>query len=77
MPTSFDAAPADILNVADGHMQAAQAKWSRLTEGDLSGIRTKGELAARVAARYGLSADQAAADVAVWAADKRFAQWSV
>jgi hypothetical protein len=27
-----------ILEVADGHMKAAQAKWSRLTEDDRSGI---------------------------------------
>jgi hypothetical protein len=31
-----------ILNIADGHMRAAQSKWSRLTQEDLSAIRDKG-----------------------------------
>jgi hypothetical protein len=36
---NFTAHRADgILDVADGHMKAAQAKWSRLTGEDLSGI---------------------------------------
>jgi len=37
-----------ILDVADGHMKAAQAKWSRLTGEDLSGIRNKQDLVLRV-----------------------------
>jgi hypothetical protein len=30
-----------IVDIADGHMGAAQAKWSRLTEDDISSIRAK------------------------------------
>jgi hypothetical protein len=30
-----------ILSVADGHMRVAQAKWSRLTEDDISGIEKR------------------------------------
>jgi hypothetical protein len=56
-----------ILDVADGHMKAAQAKWSRLTGEDLSGIRNKQDLVMRVEERYGLPHWLAAQDVALWA----------
>jgi hypothetical protein len=57
----------DILNVADGHMRAAQAKWSRLTEGDLSAIREKDDLIAKVEERYSLPHWVAVQDVELWA----------
>jgi hypothetical protein len=77
MTASIDAHACDILNVADGHMKAAQAKWDRLTASDLSGVRTKADLVARIAERYSLPHEQARGDVELWAADKRFAQWSL
>ena len=55
-----------ILNVADGHMTAAQAKWSRLTEDDISGIREKGDLIAKVEERYSLPHWVAVQDVELW-----------
>ena len=56
-----------ILNIADGHMRAAQAKWSRLTESDASEIRTKDDLIAKVEERYSLPHSVAAQDVELWA----------
>ncbi len=76
MPTSFDATPCDIFQAGSGHRRAARAAWPRLTGSDLAGIRTKDDLACRVAARHDLSGDQAASDVALWAADRRFARWT-
>ena len=52
-------------------MQALQAKWSRLTQVDLSEIRSKDDLAARVGRRYSLSPEIARKDVEIWAADLR------
>ena len=75
MPTSIEAEASAIL-IGDGHMQAAQAKWERLTEADLSGVRTKRDLIARVEERYSLPREQASADVEIWASDKRFATWT-
>ena len=43
-----------ILNIADGHMRAAEAKWSRLTEGDISSIREKHDLIVKVEERCSL-----------------------
>ena len=56
-----------ILNIADGDMRAAQAKWCRLTESDISEIRTKDDLIAKVEERYGLPHGVAAQDVELWA----------
>ena len=36
--------PDGILDVGEGRMRAAQAKWGRLSEHDLSGIRNKQDL---------------------------------
>jgi hypothetical protein len=58
--------PTAILDVADGHMHAAQAKWSRLTSGDLSGIRNKQDLITSVEERYSLSHAVATRDVELW-----------
>ena len=58
-----------ILDVADGHMRAAQAKWSRLTSGDLSGIRNKQDLITSVQERYSLSHAAATRDVELWDAN--------
>jgi hypothetical protein len=55
-----------ILNVADGHMAAAQAKWSRLTQDDLSAIREKADLIAKVEERYSLPHWVAVQDVELW-----------
>lgn len=64
-----DADAADgILNIADGHMHAAQAKWDRLTQADLAAIRTKADLVAGVERRYGQPHRQAVEDVELWAA---------
>jgi hypothetical protein len=56
-----------ILNIADGRMRAAQAKWSRLTEHDVSEIRTKDDLISKVEERYSLPHGVAAQDVELWA----------
>ena len=74
MPTSIEAEAHAILD-GDGHMQAAQAKWERLTEADLKGVRTKRDLIARVEERYSLPHKQASADVDIWASDKHFTTW--
>jgi hypothetical protein len=63
--------PDGILDVADGHMRAAQAKWSRLTPEDLSGIRNKQDLITSVEQRYSLSHAVATQDVQLWDADVR------
>jgi hypothetical protein len=57
-----------ILDIADGHMHAAQAKWDRLTQADLAGIRTKSDLVAGVERRYALPHHQAVEDVESWVA---------
>lgn len=56
-----------ILNIADGHMRAAQAKWSRLTQSDISWIRQKDDLIAKVEERYSLPHGVAVQDVERWA----------
>jgi hypothetical protein len=56
-----------ILNIADGHMRAAQAKWSRLTQDDVSAIREKDDLIAKVEERYSLPHWVAVQDVELWA----------
>jgi hypothetical protein len=56
-----------ILNIADGHMRAAQAKWSRLTQEDISSIREKDDLIAKVEERYSLPHWVAVQDVELWA----------
>jgi hypothetical protein len=56
-----------ILDIGDGHMRAAQAKWSRLTQDDLSQIRHKDDLIARVEERYSLPHWVAVQDVELWA----------
>ena len=48
------------------HMQAAQAKWDRLTAGDLSQIRDQDQLIDRVSDRYSLPRAQAQTDVVTW-----------
>jgi hypothetical protein len=48
-------------------MKAAQAKWSRPTEDDLSGICNKQDLIMRVKERYSLPHRLAARDVELWA----------
>jgi hypothetical protein len=63
--------PDVILDVADGHLGAAQARWSRLTPHDLSDIRNKQDLITPVGRRYGLSHAVATRDVQVWDADVR------
>ncbi len=55
-----------ILNVPDGHMHAAQAKWDRLTEADLTSVRNKQDLILRVEERYSLSHAVAVQDVDLW-----------
>ena len=66
--------PDSILDVGDGHMRAAQAKWARLSGDDLSGIRNKQDLIMRVQERYNLPHWQAIQDVELWA--EAFAQRS-
>ena len=55
-----------ILDIADGRMRAAQAKWSRLTCSDLSGIRNKQDLITSVRERYSLAQATAVQDVELW-----------
>jgi hypothetical protein len=56
-----------ILSIADRHMRAAQAKWSRLTQDDISAIRHKDDLIARIEDRYSLPHWVAVQDVELWA----------
>jgi hypothetical protein len=55
-----------ILDVANGRMRAAQAKWSRLSSSDLAGIRNKQDLIAGVRERYSLAHAIAVQDVELW-----------
>ena len=55
-----------MLNIANGHMRAAQAKWGRLTPDDLSSIREKDDLIAKVEERYSLPHGVAVQDVELW-----------
>ncbi len=55
-----------VLDAAGGRMRAAQAEWSRLMPGDLSGIENKQDLITRVEERYGLSHATAVQDVELW-----------
>ena len=66
MPNSLPHTDAAILDVADGHMRAAQAKWSRLTHDDLSSIHNEEELTAKVEERYSLPHWLAVQDVELW-----------
>jgi hypothetical protein len=77
MSLSIEAEADGILDVADGHMHAAQAKWDRLTQSDLAQIRTKRDLVARIEERYSLPHEQAVNDVELWMSDKRFGTWTV
>lgn len=63
--------PDGILDLADGHMRAAQAKWSRLTPDDLSDIHNKQDLITRVEEHYSLSHAVATQEVQLWDADVR------
>jgi hypothetical protein len=56
-----------ILNIAEGRMRAAQAKWSRLSQEDISSIREKDDLIAKVQERYSLPRWVAVQDVELWA----------
>ena len=56
-----------ILSIADEHMRAAQAKWGRLTQDDISSIRQKDDLIAKVEERYSLPHWVAVQDVELWA----------
>jgi hypothetical protein len=71
MCTRISDHPDGILDVADGHMRAAQAKWSRLTEADLSETRNKQDLILRVEERYSLPHAVAVEDVERWDAQVR------
>ncbi len=66
-------APDGILDVADGHMKAAQARWSRLGPSDLGSVRNKQDLITTVGARYELSHRLAVQDVEAWDLDVRSA----
>jgi hypothetical protein len=48
-------------------MRAARAKWVRLSQDDLTGIRNKHDLIMRVQERYSLPHWQASQDVELWA----------
>ena len=65
-PASLPHTDPAILNVADGHMRAAQAKWCRLTQEDLAAIHDEAELVAMIEERYSLPHSVAAQDVALW-----------
>jgi hypothetical protein len=57
--------------ISGRRMQAAQAKWSRLTVEDLSRISNQDQLIARVAARYSLPLGRVRRDVSIWESDTR------
>jgi hypothetical protein len=61
----------DDLGLTPHAVHAAQATWMRLTEADLSGVRTTSELIERVEERYSLSHEQATRDVEFWALGKQ------
>jgi hypothetical protein len=65
-PNSLPHTDDNILNVADGHMRAAQAKWSRLTPDDLSSIHDEEGLVAKIQERYSLPHWVAVQDVQLW-----------
>ena len=65
-PTFLPHTDPAILDVADGHLRAAQAKWSRLTQDDLSAIRDEAELVAKIEERYSLPHWLAVQDVELW-----------
>ena len=54
-----------VLFIKARHMQAAQAKWDRLTAEDLSQIRDQNQLIDRVSDRYSPRA-KAQTDVVTW-----------
>ena len=55
-----------FLFIKARYMQAAQAKWDRLTAEDLSQIRDQNQLIDRVSDRYSLPRPQAQTDVVTW-----------
>ena len=61
-----------ILFIKARHMQAAQAKWDRLSTDDLLHITDQDQLIDRVSERYSLPREQAEKDVAIWVSDKQF-----
>jgi hypothetical protein len=61
-----------LLFISAERMQAVQAKWPRLTAKDLSEIRDRDQLVARVTERYSLPRDQARTDVMTWESQTRF-----
>ena len=63
-----------ILAASTGHLRAAQARWSRLSPSDLSGVRHQADLVACVELRYGLSHEQAVHAVTAWDAQVRGVQ---
>ena len=62
----------DLDFITGRRMQAAQAKWSRLTVDDLSRIRDQDQLIARVADRYSLPSELARTDVVIWESETRW-----
>lgn len=75
MPIGFDAEPDDILSVGDGHRQAAETKWDRLTDADLQDIHHRTQLIATIEERYRLPHEQALKDVQLWMSERRFSSW--
>ena len=65
-PNSLPHTDPAILDVAHGHRRAAQAKWSRLTQDDLSAIHDQDELVAKIEERYSLPHWVAVQDVEHW-----------
>jgi hypothetical protein len=49
--------------------EAIQERWSLFGEGDLHDVRTRQELVAALQAKYRITEEQAAAQVADWVAD--------
>ena len=61
-----------VLFIKARHMQAAQAKWERLTATDLARITDQGQLVDRVSERYSLPREQAERDVAIWVSAREY-----
>jgi hypothetical protein len=51
---------------------AIQQKWSKLESADLTDIKNREDLSTKIQSRYGISADQAAAQVKEWAVGRQF-----
>jgi hypothetical protein len=69
MLNSAHLATSGIIDLTAHHLNAAQAKWDRLTLADYTEIKTVGALIAAVEGHYSLPHAQAKRDVELWIRD--------